>query len=330
MRNRSSMTLRVALLLCAAMIALAALPVTGLATGVDRAIVNNPNPADRLNLRESPRTSAVSYGKYFNGVEVQIRSYVNSEWVQVQIGTAVGYMQTKYLAIGAPSGSIHSAIPIAVVNNPNPADRLNLRESTSDRSASLGKYDNGTQVEVLGVGEVWYHVRVNGQYGYMMGKYLRMPGSGGTTPVTPSTSRYMVVNNPNPSDRLNLRGSISPNGQGGDSLAKYYNGVEVEILSYPPQQPEWVFVRIGTAYGYMQHRYLTTGTVRSAMPVLTVYNPNPSDRLNLRASASDSAPSLGKYYNGTRVEVLGVMANSAWYHVRVDGRTGYMMAKYLR
>ena len=36
----------------------------------------------------------------------------------------------------------------------------------------------------------------------------------------------------------------------------------------------------------------------------TVSNPNPADRLHLRAEPSRDAASLGKYYNGTPVQVL--------------------------
>ncbi len=325
-----------AVLLCASLTIFAQLP-TSLAGSYDIGVVNNPNPQDRLNLREEPNTGSVSYGKYYNGVEVQIRQYWNSEWAQVQIGTAVGFMQTKFLAINPVPGSIRSMIPTATVNNPNPSDRLNLRESNSEQAASLGKYYNGTQVEVLGYGEAWHHVRVDGRIGFMMGRYLRMSagsGAGGTGGIPTPGARNAIVNNPNPADRLNLRGSITPSGQGGPSIAKYFNGVDVEIQSYVANMPDWVFVRIGTAYGYMQVRYLAVGvpanSVRSAIPVLTVNNPNPQDRLNLRAAASNTAPSLGKYYNGTRVEVLGIMMDNRWYHVRVDGRTGYMMANYLR
>ena len=32
------------------------------------AVVNNPNPQDRLHLREAPSADSASLGKYFNGV----------------------------------------------------------------------------------------------------------------------------------------------------------------------------------------------------------------------------------------------------------------------
>lgn len=66
----------------------------------------------------------------------------------------------------------------------------------------------------------------------------------------------------------------------------------------------------------------------------TVCNPNPSDRLNLRAEASSEAISYGKYYSGTQVQILS-RAQNGWYRVRIGTGNGvcdvegYMMAKYL-
>lgn len=60
----------------------------------------------------------------------------------------------------------------AAVNNPNPADRLHLREKADRGSRSFGKYYNGTPVEVLQKGETWTRVRIQGRTGWMMTRYL--------------------------------------------------------------------------------------------------------------------------------------------------------------
>lgn len=60
----------------------------------------------------------------------------------------------------------------ALVNNPNPSDRLNLREMPRTSSTSIGSYYNGQEVEVLEYGMVWCHVRINGKEGYMMTQFL--------------------------------------------------------------------------------------------------------------------------------------------------------------
>ena len=49
--------------------------------------------------------------------------------------------------------------------------------------------------------------------------------------------------------------------------------------------------------------------------------------LNLRQTASLDAKVLGQYWTGTWVEILE--AGETWSKVKVDGKVGYMMSKYL-
>ena len=138
------------------------------------AAVNNPNPADRLHLRTEPMTGAKSLGKYYNGVQVMIDGPVDQEWIKVVVGNLKGYMKSEYLVIsgeGKPYPA--SAMPILVVSNPNTAANLHLRQGQSTSSRSLGLYPNGTQVVLMGFSSEWAHVIVNGQMGFMLGKYLR-------------------------------------------------------------------------------------------------------------------------------------------------------------
>lgn len=61
-----------------------------------------------------------------------------------------------------------------------------------------------------------------------------------------------------------------------------------------------------------------------------VCNPDPNDRLHLRTKPSREADSLGKFWNGTPVRVLG--ERDGWCQVAIgtDGRlTGWMLKKYL-
>ena len=60
----------------------------------------------------------------------------------------------------------------ATPNNPNPEDRLHLRTEGNRGAASLGKYYNGTPVQVITRGDEWTKVDICGVQGYMMTKYL--------------------------------------------------------------------------------------------------------------------------------------------------------------
>lgn len=61
------------------------------------AVVNNPNPQDRLHLRTGASISAESLGKYYNRTPVRIRKYGN-EWCAVTVCGLDGYMMTEFLA----------------------------------------------------------------------------------------------------------------------------------------------------------------------------------------------------------------------------------------
>ena len=61
-----------------------------------------------------------------------------------------------------------------------------------------------------------------------------------------------------------------------------------------------------------------------------VNNPDSKDRLHLRTAPKKGADSLGKFYNGTPVQVIEELGD--WCHVRIglDGHLeGYMMTRYL-
>lgn len=59
-----------------------------------------------------------------------------------------------------------------------------------------------------------------------------------------------------------------------------------------------------------------------------VYNPNPADRLHLRAQPRGDAASLGKYYNGVQVVIDGPV-DGEWTKVIIGNLTGYMKTEYL-
>ncbi len=73
---------------------------------------------------------------------------------------------------------------------------------------------------------------------------------------------------------------------------------------------------------------LTAQLDRTGLAV--VCNPDPNDRLHLRTKPSREANSLGKFWNGTPVRVLGERDGWCQVEIGTDGRlTGWMLKKYL-
>ena len=137
----------------------------GTAGAADAAIVNNPDPKTRLNLRAAPNGDAEVLGKYFSGTSVTLLDAPKDGWAHVQIaGTATGYMQTKYLAMNGER--VQSAMITPKIQNKS-GTGLHLRQTPSTGAQSLGLYKNGTQVVVMGVYGGWVHVTIDGKVGYM-------------------------------------------------------------------------------------------------------------------------------------------------------------------
>lgn len=194
------------------------------------------------------------------------------------------------------------------------AGTLNLRAEASTESKILGKYGWGTEVEVLGYNDGWAFVNVGGQSGYMYARYLGSEGSA-------SYTRYVNTN----ARGLNLRSE--PNGT---IIGSYPRGTAVTVLS---TQNGWSKVKVNGQTGYMFSRWLSSskpgsGSSSSVIGSAVVNNPSDTQVLFLRKEPSTASEALGYYRNGKTVTLLKKL--DGWYKVKVDGQTGYMMAKFLK
>ena len=199
------------------------------------AVVNNPDPSDRLNLRTNPSPDAPTLGKYYNGTYLEVLSNEKNGWVKVSIFDLEGYMMAKFLVYPEQLEVGSSTVPSVKINNIG-GTGLNLRKAQSTDSSSLGLYSNESTVRVFGVSETWCHVQTeDGNVGFMLREQL--------SPVLEyqKSSNSAVVNNPNSIDRLNLRTKPS---QEAPSLGKYYSGTSVEVLS--GDENGWTKVRLHT------------------------------------------------------------------------------------
>lgn len=96
----------------------------------------------------------------------------------------------------------------------------------------------------------------------------------------------------------------------------------------------WTKVRVRGKTGYMMSRYLTGSTSGGSSysgstsgGIIMYVNTGTANPLHLRAEASASSVSLGKFRNGTAVTVL--KRGRYWTRVSVKGRVGYMGSQYL-
>lgn len=151
------------------------------------AVVNNPDPEDRLNLRSQPSRDAASLGKYFNGVMVQVLGSAGNGWARVRVGATEGYMMTEYLADPAQmTVVVEPVLPTATVNNPFANGQGLLEKPDSADVTLMVTLNNGAEVTVLGLTDQRAHVQYCGVTGYIPLQAMSMEenqGSGSVMPV---------------------------------------------------------------------------------------------------------------------------------------------------
>lgn len=131
----------------------------------------------------------------------------------------------------------------------------------------------------------------------------------------------IVVNNPDPKDRLNLRRKPD---KGSLSFGRYYNGTAPVALG--PSKNGWTKVSIGGREGYMQTKYLldisSGGAPVSSARILTITSES-GESIKLKDTPWTGAVNFGEYPSGERVWLLGVEGD--WCHVELqNGFTGFM------
>lgn len=119
------------------------------------AVVNNPNPQDRLHLRTGASTAAQSLGKYYNRTPVRIREY-GKEWCAVTVCGLDGYMMTEYLTFGEDVSKVNYAGPWLDWKEDLPQRRLYTAPGTS-ADYILEEYAEDWFC-ILGVSGDFYHV----------------------------------------------------------------------------------------------------------------------------------------------------------------------------
>lgn len=212
-----------------------------------------------------------------------------------------------------------SKTPVAVVNNRDPNDQSEMRAAPDRDAGLIALYPNGTTVEVLSVESGWAMVRAGGLEGYIFAHELKMMDDL-THQVRPVWGRRKLGENGAPFLLYELPLNTAP-------AKEVSEDVSVQILD---SFGVWYKVVCQEEVGYVQSRDLDVARIRfrdKESVYFVVCNPNPRDRLHLRREPSTRSESLGMYFNGVQVKVLEW--GEEWMRVQVDGKEGFMMAKFL-
>jgi len=123
---------------------------------------------------------------------------------------------------------------------------VRLRETPSSKGKVINAFPRGTTVNVLSKGDTWCKVRVKGETGYMMTRYIYGYGGSGGNGGSGST---MYVWTPS-GTTLNLREEANA---WSTILASYKPGTAVTVLK---RGSAWSKVSVGGKTGYMFTYYL--------------------------------------------------------------------------
>ena len=132
------------------------------------AMVVNPNPADRLHLRERADKGSRSQGKYYTGTPVEVLS-VEGDWVQVAIGGQRGFMMRRYLTFGQAGDALYldlSAMPPLSARD----EKLKVYAEPQIGEYEWHMNEDWNTMRVIGIiGDEWYHVwfPATGEYGFV-------------------------------------------------------------------------------------------------------------------------------------------------------------------
>ncbi|MBE6046836.1 MAG: hypothetical protein E7213_00220, partial [Clostridium sp.] len=199
-------------------------------------------------------------------------------------------------------------------------DSVNIRQSASTSSKSLGKLNKGVRVEILSSTNGWYKIKYGNIIGYMSSQYVRKDSPASTETAFNRTGYVKVTTT------LNVRKSASTNAA---SLGKLGNGTKVDIVAKTTDN-KWYKIRFNGGFGYVSTDYVTLAPVVTETAFnRTGYVKVVSTPLNVRKSPSTNAASLGKLGNNTKIDIVAKTTDNKWYKIRFNGGFGYVSADYV-
>lgn len=194
---------------------------------------------------------------------------------------------------------------------------LNIRSGPGVGYQWLGSMPNGAWVQVQANYGDWYQVYISekGISGYMSANYLKTASASG------SGSGIFVVNNPKPTQFLNLRQYPDLNAP---VLGIFYNGATGTVLS---ETAGWYQVSISGLVGYFRGEYLRFSGGASGGSAASVYSAN-GGAVNLRNGPGYGYGVVAQLRPGNAVTVH--LKGKGFWYVSAGGQTGFMDAKFLR
>lgn len=270
-----------------------------------------------LNLREGPSLASAALVQIPAGTALPLLR-LEGEWAYTQYGCQAGYVNLSYVT--------RSDLYPGPATDANVNGAVALSDTPLYLSAGLNAYrytmvSQGTVVRVIYDDGAWSEVDCQGVTGYMLSAALRPNGA----------VMQSVADTPGPEEQYALvslaASTLNMRREGSMESPILLEIPRGETVIVTETGDTWCRVRYHGVTGYCVTHYLTLGANGTdAFHTATVTTE--SGPLNLRASASVQAAVLTAIPRGQTVAVIS--AGDEWSFVSYNGKTGYVMSRYLR
>ena len=207
--------------------------------------------------------------------------------------------------------------------------KVNLRHGPNDQTYAVAiQLAPGTAVTVLSTSKGWATVRYQGHTLYVKSQYLSStkPTATSSTSIPSGKARFLVSAS---GRKINLR--HGPNDQTYAVAVQVPSGTPVELIS---KSKGWAKVRYQGYVLYVKSNFVSTKAPTPSTSTTTVktkvrYIKSPDGRkVNLRHGPSDKGYAIAvQVTHGTQVGLIS--SSKGWAKIRYQGRTLYVMTKYL-
>lgn len=215
-------------------------------------------------------------------------------------------------------GTVNAQTPISSKKSPLPtegkvsADSVNVRDVPWGNI--IGTLPKGTPVKIIGQSGDWYKISYKGSAGYILDKFLSIPG---------------VASDPITKGRVSGNSIAVRRVPGGDVIGTLSQGEEVDILG---ETKDFYRISYKGSDGYVSKKYIDNAKGASAPA------PSKPDSYANSFTAYITASSLnirqspwgkigGTLKQGAAVKVTGKVG--IWYTIDWEGKTAYIPAEYV-
>ncbi|MFA9558909.1 N-acetylmuramoyl-L-alanine amidase [Evansella sp. AB-rgal1] len=198
------------------------------------------------------------------------------------------------------------------------ATSLNVRNQPNTNGRIIASLTRGSKVDLYERSGSWYMIKVNNQWGYIHGDFVKVVKSN----ISEITGSGEVT-----ATRLNIRSSANTNS---GVIGNYSRGARVDLYG---KTGDWWKVKHNNQWGFIHSDF-----VREIQQQQTIIHTSinssvnqgevTATRLNVRQSASTNSHVIGSVTKGAKVELHE--KTDQWYKINLNNAWGYVHGDFIK